>query len=79
MAGWSRSIPNTVSATNAFFTISRAINQQGISAEIEDGVPTLTLPKAKEAQPWLMPRSCVAATHRRLPAGCLPIAERRLV
>ena len=33
------------------FTLSSKIDQQQIGANIEDGVLTLTLPKAKEAQP----------------------------
>jgi HSP20 family protein len=33
------------------FTLSRKIDQQQISAQVEDGVLTLTLRKAKEAQP----------------------------
>ena len=33
------------------FTISNKIDQERISAQLEDGVLTLTLPKAKEAQP----------------------------
>lgn len=33
------------------FTLSRKIDQQRIDAEVADGVLTLTLPKAKEAQP----------------------------
>ena len=33
------------------FTLSRKIDQQQISAQLEHGVLTLTVPKAKEAQP----------------------------
>jgi HSP20 family molecular chaperone IbpA len=33
------------------FGLSSKINRDGISAQLEDGVLTLTLPKAKEAQP----------------------------
>ena len=33
------------------FTISSKVDQSGISAQLEDGVLTLTLLKAKEAQP----------------------------
>ena len=33
------------------FTLSNKINQEQISAQLEDGVLTLTLPKAKEAEP----------------------------
>jgi HSP20 family molecular chaperone IbpA len=32
------------------FTLSRKIDREGISAQMQDGVLTLTLPKAKEAQ-----------------------------
>jgi HSP20 family molecular chaperone IbpA len=33
------------------FTLPNQVDQAGISAQLEDGVMTLTLPKAKEAQP----------------------------
>ena len=33
------------------FTLSNKVNQEQISAQLEDGVLTLTLPKAKEAKP----------------------------
>jgi len=33
------------------FTLSGKINRDGISAQLEDGVLTLTLPKVKEAMP----------------------------
>jgi HSP20 family protein len=33
------------------FSLSKKIDQDGISAQLEDGVLILTLPKAKEAQP----------------------------
>ncbi len=33
------------------FALSNKINQEQIGAQLEDGVLTLTLPKAKEAQP----------------------------
>jgi HSP20 family protein len=33
------------------FTLSNKVDQEAISAQLDDGVLTLTLPKAKEAQP----------------------------
>jgi HSP20 family protein len=33
------------------FTLSNKVDQEQISAQLDDGVLTLTLPKAKEAQP----------------------------
>ncbi len=33
------------------FTLSDKIDKEGINAQLEDGVLTLTLPKAKQAQP----------------------------
>jgi HSP20 family molecular chaperone IbpA len=33
------------------FTLSGKVNRDGISAQVDDGVLTLTLPKAKEAMP----------------------------
>jgi HSP20 family protein len=33
------------------FTLSNKVDQEKISANLEDGVLTLTLPKAKHAQP----------------------------
>ena len=33
------------------FTLSNKIDQERISAQLDDGVLTLTLPKAKETQP----------------------------
>ena len=39
------------------FTLSNKIDQENISAQVEDGVLTLTLPKVKEAQPRRIPIS----------------------
>ena len=33
------------------FALSQAVDQNGIAAAVKDGILTLTLPKAKEAQP----------------------------
>ncbi|HET6185228.1 MAG TPA: Hsp20/alpha crystallin family protein [Acetobacteraceae bacterium] len=39
------------------FTLSRKIDQERIGAQLQDGVLTLTLPKAREAQPRRIPIS----------------------
>ena len=39
------------------FTLSNKIDQENISAQVEDGVLTLTLPKVKESQPRRIPIS----------------------
>ena len=39
------------------FTLSNKIDQEKISAQVEDGVLTLTLPKVKESQPRRIPIS----------------------
>jgi HSP20 family molecular chaperone IbpA len=36
---------------NRSFTLSRKIDREGIAAQMQDGVLTLTLPKAKETKP----------------------------
>ena len=52
MRVWSRSIPVPMFGHyTRSFTLSNKIAQEQISAQLDDGVLTLTLPKAKEAQP----------------------------
>jgi HSP20 family molecular chaperone IbpA len=44
-----RNIRSSLAAITVSFTLSNKIDQQQISAQLEDGVLTLTLKKAKEA------------------------------
>ena len=49
---WSRSIPEyNIGHYARSFTLSNKVDQDEISANLEDGVLTLTLPRAKHAQP----------------------------
>ena len=48
---WSRSIPSTMSANARSFTLSDRIDQNEISAQLDNGVLTLTSKKVKQALP----------------------------